>query len=219
MHSWYFVGDSHVQAFEIAATLGLFRRQSHFLIVPGATAVGLRNPESHTQAIAHFQKALLPVLPGVMPVIQLGEVDCGFVIWWRAQTLGESVDAQLAASIEAYACFIDTLIDAGYSRVVVTGAVPPTIPDNHRQGAVARARHTVSASLRERTDLTMRYNRQLAAEAARRRIPYTDISARVLDAGTGLIADAYRSPNPRDHHLHPIQGAHAWAEAINALEV
>lgn len=218
MHSWYFIGDSHVQAFETAATLGLLRRPSRFLIVPGATAVGLRNPESHTQAIAHFREALLPALPDVVPVIQLGEVDCGFVIWWRAQTLGESVEAQLAASIEAYACFIDTLIDAGYRRVVVTGAVPPTIPDGHRQGAVARARHTVTASLRDRTELTMRYNRLLAAEAARRRISYTDISAHVLDAGTGLIADAYRSPNPRDHHLHPIQGAYAWAEAINGLE-
>lgn len=219
MHSWYFVGDSHVQSFEIAATFGLFRRRSRFLIVPGATAVGLRNPESQTQAIVHFQKALLPLLPGVVPVIQLGEVDCGFVIWWRAQTLGEPVEAQLAASIAAYANFLDTLIDAGYSRIVVTGAVPPTIPDGHRHGAVARARHAVTASLRERTDLTIRYNQLLAAEAARRKLLYTDILARVLDTGTGVIADAYRSPNPGDHHLHPIQGAHAWAEAIDKLEI
>jgi len=218
MHSWYFIGDSHVQAFEIAAAFGLFRRPSRFLIVPGATAVGLRNPESHTQAIAHFREALLPALPDVVPVIQLGEVDCGFVIWWRAQTLGEPVEPQLVASIKAYACFIDTLIDAGYSRLVVTGAVPPTISDGHRHGVVARARHTVTASLRDRTELTMRYNRLLAEEAARRRISYTDISTHVLDAGTGLIADAYRSPNPRDHHLHPIRGAYAWAEAINGLE-
>ncbi|WP_372396107.1 hypothetical protein ABMY26_12820 [Azospirillum sp. HJ39] len=218
MHGWYFVGDSHVQSFEIAATFGLFRRPSRFLVVPGATAVGLRNPESHTQAIVQFQQALLPVLPGVVPVIQLGEVDCGFVIWWRAQTLGEPVDAQLTESISAYACFIDSLIDAGYGRVVVTGAVLPTIPDGQRQGAVARARHTVTASLRQRTDLTLRYNERLAAEAARRGLPYIDISARVLDTGTGLIAEAYRSPNPRDHHLHPIRGAYAWADAVNSLE-
>ncbi|CAO3421442.1 hypothetical protein [Azospirillum doebereinerae] len=218
MHSWYFVGDSHVQSFEIAATFGLLRRPSRFLIVPGATAVGLRNPESRTQAIACFQKALLPVLPGVVPVIQLGEVDCGFVIWWRAQTHGECVEAQLAASVAAYAAFVDSLLGAGYGRVVVTGAVPPTIRDGQTWGRVARARHAVTVSQRDRTDLTLRYNQRLAELAVRLGLPYADISARVLDAGTGLLADAYRNPDARDHHLHPIQGAHVWAEAINSLD-
>ncbi|MFV3078027.1 hypothetical protein [Niveispirillum fermenti] len=218
MHVWYFVGDSHVQSFETAAALGWLRYPARFLIVPGATAVGLRNPESRTQALARFREMLLPVVPDIVPVIQLGEVDCGFVIWWRAQAYGESVEAQLDAAITAYTDFVDLLCHAGYGRVVVTGAVPPTIRDGQKWGPVARARHAVTASLRDRTDLTLRYNRRLADMAAQRNLPYADIAAHALDAGTGLICDTYRNPNPRDHHLHPIRAAQAWAAVINGID-
>lgn len=217
MQGWYFVGDSHIQAFEAAAMLGLIRRPSRFLSVPGATAVGLRNPESHTHAITHFKDALLPVLPDTVPVIQLGEVDCGFVIWWRAQRHGECVERQMAESIDAHVAFIDDLLAAGYPTVVVTGTVLPTIRDGQSWGKVARARHEVTATLRQRTDLTLRYNDRLRAEAARRALPYVDITARVMDPSTGLVADDYRSPNPGDHHLHPLRAGAAWAEAMNAV--
>lgn len=217
MRSWYFVGDSHVQSFEIAATLGLLHHPARFLIVPGATAVGLRNPESRTQAFAQFKEALLPVQSGVVPVIQLGEVDCGFVIWWRNKTHEECIEAQLSASIAAYTYFIDSLLDDGYCQLVVTGAVPPTIRDGQKCGTVARARHLVTVSQYDRTNLTMRYNRMLAEMATHRNLIYIDISARVLDSSTGLVAEAYRNANPRDHHLHPLKAAHAWAAAINNI--
>lgn len=217
MYSWYFIGDSHVQSFEIAATLRLIQRPSRFLIVPGATAVGLRNPESQTHALAQFSQALLPAQPGIVPVIQLGEVDCGFVMWWRRQTYGECLEAQLQASLAAYAGFVDLLLAAGYPRLVITGAVPPTIRDGQIWGRVARARHEVTASQRERTELTLRYNQALAEMAARRTTAYIDISADILDAETGLVAETYRNPDPRDHHLHPIKSAHLWAVAINRL--
>lgn len=217
MHSLYFVGDSHVQSFEIAAALGLLRHPARFLIVPGATAVGLRNPESQTQALAQFRQGLLPARPGVVPVIQLGEVDCGFVMWWRAQTHGECLEAQLQASLAAYTGFVDSLLEVGYSHLVLTGAVLPTIRDGQQWGRVARARHAVTASQRDRTDLTIRYNQALAAMAAERGILYTDISAHVLDPETGLLADPFRNTTPGDHHLHPIKAAHLWAAAINSL--
>jgi len=223
VQGWYFVGDSHIQAFEAAATLGLIRRPSRFLSVPGATAVGLRNPESQTHAVTHFKDALLPVLPDTVPVIQLGEVDCGFVIWWRAQRHGECVERQMAESIDAHLAFIDDLLAAGYPTVVVTGTVLPTIRDGQTWGKiaggkVARARHEVTATLRQRTDLTLRYNDRLRAEAARRTLPYVDITALTMDPATGLVADDFRSPNPGDHHLHPLRAGAVWAEAMNALD-
>ncbi len=41
--------------------------------------MGLRNPNSLTDAIGHFEKALLPPAAGTIPIILLGEVDCGLL--------------------------------------------------------------------------------------------------------------------------------------------
>ncbi len=219
MRDWYFIGDSHAQSFEAAANLQLLNRPARCLAVPGATSIGLRNPESHTHAVALFKEALLPALPDAIPVIQLGEVDCGFVIWWRAQRHGDCVDRQMEESVAACAAFLDDLLDGGYPTLVLTGAVLPTIRDGQTWGKVARARHEVTATLRQRTDLTHRYNARLRDEAEARGLPFIDITTRITDPATGLIADEFRSPNPGDHHLHPIRSAEVWAEALNALDL
>ena len=110
MRDWYFIGDSHAQSFEAAANLQLLNRPARCLAVPGATSIGLRNPESHTHAVTLFKEALLPAHPDAIPVIQLGEVDCGFVIWWRAQRHGDCVDRQMEESVAACAAFLDDLL-------------------------------------------------------------------------------------------------------------
>lgn len=219
MRDWYFIGDSHVQSFEVAATLGLLNRRARCLPVPGATSIGLRNPESQTHAVVRFKEALLPARPDAIPVIQLGEVDCGFVIWWRTQKHGDCVERQLEESAAAYSTFVDELLAGGYPTLVLTGAVLPTIRDGQTWGQVARARHEVTATLRQRTDLTHRYNARLREMAETRGLPFVDITPRITDLDTGLVADAFRSPNPRDHHLHPIRSAEVWAEALNALDL
>ena len=219
MRGWYFIGDSHVQSFDVAATIRLLNRPARCLAVPGATSIGLRNPESQTHAVVQFKEALLPARPDAIPVIQLGEVDCGFVVWWRAQKHGDCVDRQMEDSVAACAAFVDDLLEGGYSTLVLTGAVLPTIRDGQTWGQVARARHEVTATLRQRTALTHRYNACLREEAEARGLPFIDITPRITDPKTGLVADAFRSPNPRDHHLDPIRAAEAWAEALNALDL
>lgn len=88
---WHIVGDSHLRGIRRAAERGLIKRGCVFTQVPGATAVGLRNPNSTTNALETFRAALLP-RRNVIPVIHLGEVDCGFVIWYRAEKYGESLE-------------------------------------------------------------------------------------------------------------------------------
>ncbi len=99
-----FLGDSHIMYFQKAAESGLFgARESQFCVVSGATAVGLRNPNlSQTNALAQFREKLATVTPPVAVVIQLGEVDCGFVIWYRARKYAESIQMQMQQSIDAY---------------------------------------------------------------------------------------------------------------------
>jgi len=211
---WHIVGDSHVEAFVLAKQVGLIDRPCQVTAVGGATAVGLRNPNSVTDALQTFRAALLPRRPGVTPVIHLGEVDCGFVIWYRAKAHGESVEDQLARSISAYFAFVDDLIAAGYPSVVITGASLPTIRDGENFGDVANKRREVSTPLADRMDLTIEYNRRLAAEASSRRLPFIDIAPLVIDSANGLVADNFRNADPTDHHLDPNKTAPLWAEQL-----
>ena len=75
------LGDSHLDALKYAADLGVLSvRSSCFLIVPGATVVGLRNPNSLTDAVNIFRTSLFNQPVNSHVIIHLGEVDCGFVI-------------------------------------------------------------------------------------------------------------------------------------------
>ena len=83
----HILGDSHAVYFKAAAEAGrLGRRRASYCIVPGATAAGMRNPNSMTDALSRFRASLAWTGPRTLHVIQLGEVDCGFVIWLRAAT-------------------------------------------------------------------------------------------------------------------------------------
>lgn len=209
------LGDSHIRYFTEAAKLGLLPWKLEATLVGGATAVGMRNPNSQTQALHVFREALQPRRDDVIPVIHLGEVDCGFVIWYRAQKYAESVETQFAQSIDALADFIDQLLP-DYPLLVLTGATLPTIRDGDSQSIVANLRREVTATLRQRTDLTLAYNRAIAAFAAARNLPFIDVSDRMLDPASALLDDRYRNPDPGDHHLHAERAAHCWAEALTA---
>ncbi|AWN47109.1 hypothetical protein DK419_12955 [Methylobacterium terrae] len=178
----------------------------------------MRNPNSQTHALEIFSSHLMPARPDAIPVLQLGEVDCGFVIWWRADKLGEGVEAQLYASINAHLGYVDQLIASGYSQVVLTGAVPPTIQDGQDWGEIANMRREVTTSIAERTELTHRYNALLKNGAQNRNCPFVDITPALLDPATGVLADHYRSDDPNDHHLHSARAGKLWAEALNRIE-
>ena len=213
---WLFLGDSHLETIKWGADNGFLYGESEFCIVPGATAVGMRNPNSITNALAIFREASLPQIQGATPVVHLGEVDCGFVIWWRAKKLGESIDTQLLEAVEAYFEFIDSLIEAGYRTVVVTGATMPTIIDGQDWGDVANKRREVSASLSERIALTKSYNAELRKSAERRKLPFLDISDTITDS-SGAVSAEFRNPDPLDHHLNKETAGIVWASRLNRI--
>jgi hypothetical protein len=208
-------GDSHVHTMQWAANQGMLSTDATFVPVGGATAVGMRNPNSLTNALQIFEDAAIPVRPKTVPVIHLGEVDCGFVIWWRAAKYGEPIEAQVDASIGAYFSFVDRLLAAGYPTVIITAASPPTIKDGQDWGEIANLRKEVSVSIQDRTALTLRYNCLLRAEATRRGLPFVDASESFIDQSTGVIRERFRHADPLDHHLSPETAGPIWAEAIN----
>ena len=147
-------------------------------------------------------------------VLHLGEVDCGYVIWYRADKYDEPVEQQMRNSIDAYFEFVDELRGLGFRRIIITGATLPTITDDDQVGEVVAKRSSITATQRERTDLTLRYNAALRHEAEARSLPYVDIDDDVLDPGTGVVDERMRNPNPKDHHMNgPVAAVH-WARAL-----
>lgn len=209
----YYLGDSHVRYFRRADRLGLLMpHEVSGIEVGGATAVGMRNPN----AIGRFREWIRDKPRESIITIHLGEVDCGFVIWYRAAKYDESVDSQMNQSIEAYFEFVDELLDAGFERIIVTAATLPTITDNDQVGEVAIKRGSITATQLQRTELTLRYNRLLEENALHRGLPFADISSHVLDPLTGLVDNRMRNPNPEDHHMRGNLAAVYWAQELQA---
>ncbi|MDY0917768.1 hypothetical protein [Pseudomonas viridiflava] len=210
------LGDSHLEALQLAVGLGLLKVQDvTFSVVPGATAVGLRNPNSITDALNIFRTALAAQPKDSAVLMHLGEVDCGFVIWWRAERYGESTEVQFQDSIHAYRLFLNEVLLMGFSRVCITGASLPTIRDGTDMGEVANKRAEVKVSLVERTELTFRYNQSLREMAIESGVDYFDITDSVVDQSTRLVHDFFRNPDPCNHHLDVSKVVGVWAGKCN----
>lgn len=209
-------GDSHLEALKLAADLHLLKiKSSIFSIVPGATVVGLRNPNSLTDAVNIFKNTILNQPRDSHLILHLGEVDCGFVIWWRAEKLGESIEKQFICSINSYNQFLNEILEIGFHRLCVVGASLPIIKDGIVFGEVANKRSEIIVGIRQRTDLTLKYNDELRLIAQRLGISYFDITGGVLDRTTHLVHDYFRNQNPGDHHLDKIKTVGIWAEKSN----
>ena len=63
--------------------------------VGGATTSGLDNPNSLTAAYEMFSNKLSSVTKNSIVIVMLGEVDTGFVIWWRSQMSVPGIDLML----------------------------------------------------------------------------------------------------------------------------
>ncbi|MGC2855048.1 hypothetical protein ACM64Y_06205 [Novispirillum sp. DQ9] len=216
------LGDSHVRYFQRAAKAGfLGARPVVVSEVVGATAVGMRNPKSKTDALGRFREALARTTGPQTVVLHLGEVDCGFVIWYRAAKYGEDVHDQARASIASYFAFVDELLAEGRFHVVVTGATLPTLRDGdgggEGGGEVANLRKEVTATLAERTALTLWYNMLLRTNAAQRALPFVDMASQAIDPATGVVKDWFRHPNPRDHHMHTLRAARLWGRLLRPV--
>lgn len=198
------LGDSHTTLFDrLTGWRGLRRTRIVLHTVGGATATGLPNPNSKTQAGPIFRAALAEIPAAHDLLFCLGEVDCGFAIWYRAQKHGLAIDEQLTLAVENYARLIDDACTGRTGQVLLATAPLPTIVDGAGLGEVANLRREITATLEQRTALTTQFNRRLADLAATRHLPLVDISEPTRDPQTGLIANRYRHRDPADHHLSP----------------
>lgn len=194
------VGDSHAKIFRHFLFLR-YLPSLHFTVVRkgGATASGLATPNSKTQAYKRFKDALATI-PRDMVMVQLGEVDTGYVIWYRARKHNASVDEMFDLAIKSYTDFLSEV--AATDDVIVISAPLPTITDGNDWGEVADLRKEVTTSQKDRTALTLRFNSEIEAFCLENGLGYLNLDSACLGKD-GIVDSFYMHPNAIDHHYHP----------------
>lgn len=194
------LGDSHAVVFSDARFRAEFPLHSFNVVaIGGATASGLENPNSKTQAAPIFMDAMKRSAASTV-IVLLGEVDTGFVIWYRAEKYQVSVSEMLQSALTSYQEFLRLLKDE--RRVVCLSAPLPTITDGRDWGEVANARKNVRASQAQRTTLTIRFNEGMRSFCAKNGIGYLDFDGESIGKD-GLVDAKLLNSNPLDHHYEP----------------
>lgn len=225
------LGDSHTRVFQQKRIQKCIPGSFfHIVGVKGATASGLTNPNSKTQSYQIFRKALEKTRAKQV-VVMLGEVDTGFVIWYRIKKYDQPVADMLQTTVKTYTEFLRGLKESGM-HVICISAPLPTIEDwndNRFQRAskaneqtvitasqqadeldeIASARQQVSASLAERTALTLAFNQQVEEICRHHDICFLNFDSESL-GNEGTVAPKLLSSNSRDHHYDE----HAYASMI-----
>jgi hypothetical protein len=213
-------GDSHVSVFNYIDDQKVLKNTKIFVtMVPGATALGMVNPNSKTNALNIFYSNLVDIPKDSSLLFMLGEVDCGFVIWYRAQKYGIDVKEQLFQSINNYFSFLKVVEDLGYknNNIIVCTPPPPTIKDNQKWGEVANLRREVKATQKERTELTLYYNEIIRSLCQQRGYKIIDTEKEFIDPKTSLVRAQYLNKNPLDHHLDNESASTVYIRKLKML--
>lgn len=210
------LGDSHIKVFEFINKQYNLKMFFDAGYVSGATAMGLSNEASLTRALSIFKKKLSRTPKNRRLIIQLGEIDCGFLIWLKMNQRKESLETIKKLSLSNYFSFVKKyILDAGFSDVWIMSTTLPTIEKNGEfEGEISLLRKEVTASQADRTNLTLQYNIELQNFCNSNKIGFLDMDRFLLDKETGLIKREFLNHDPKDHHNNPATYAHVIVQAM-----
>lgn len=214
------LGDSHSGVFEYCFDHGLLA--PHWVnceIVAGATAVGLNNDTSASGAWRKFDQALDRHADFDVVAIVLGECDCSFALWKKAERLTVAPETLIAGSLSGICRLIDRIRNGSAvpaRKIIVVGAILPTVDTASAAGQENLLRREIKASQAERTRLVLDFNEQLRQLAAMTGIAYFDLTAQTRDPATGLI-DRRFVADAGDHHISHPASARLWASQLVSL--
>lgn len=207
------LGDSHSDIFNYCNKK---QKSIHFevVIVGGATAQGSVNPNSNTNALNIFKKTIYNITHNDYKyiIINLGEVDCGFVIWYRKNKHNIGIEDQLKITTDNLFNFINLEILPYFesAQIIINGSVLPTIKDNTDRKYLTGARSEINASQIDRTNLTIKYNDILKNYSLINGYNYMDITNYILDNETKVVSTIFLNKDIFDHHLDNENTYNLW---------
>jgi hypothetical protein len=198
------LGDSHSEIFNYCNNKQKYIK-FEVVLVGGATAQGSVNPNSNTNALQIFKKKLTNIHHNDYKyiIINLGEVDCGFVIWYRKNKHNITIEDQLKITTDNLFNFINLELLCYFkpSQIIVNGSILPTIKDSTDKKYLNGARSTINTSQIDRTNLTLRYNDILKKTSFENGYNYMDITNYILNNESKVIDTKFLNKNIYDHHI------------------
>lgn len=210
------LGDSHAHVFKLVDNASSDFSISN-CIVTGSSAQGAVNPHSKTNALAIFRDVLSKNAKShTHCMTMLGEVDCGFVIWYRKKKYNDSIKSQLERSLNNYFQFLTQEVEKYFpsEHILICCVVPPTIQDNTDKRFLKGARTEVTATQQERAKLTETYNHYLNKICSKRGYKFVNPYAHLIDQKTRLPKKYILNKNPYDHHLDQSKTFEYWLASI-----
>jgi len=201
------IGDSHTAIFksrwfELFRNIFLNKITFEVTTVQGATISGIENPNSQTKAGSIFKKALSNHTQLKYCIVQIGEVDTGFVLWYKHEKEGIEMNLLFQKSVNRYIKLIEQVRNAGYTPIIISTPLP-TIKDNCTWGEVANLRKTIKASQIKRTKLTLDFNSSIREFCEKNSI--LNINLDNISVGRkGVVKTFLRHYRKNDHHYNPI---------------
>lgn len=211
-------GDSHTEVFKYA-NIKQTKYKFDVCTVQGATAQGVVNPNSKTDALKIFTDTLFKVNIKKYKkfMIMLGEVDCGFVIWVRSKKYNISIDSQINTCIVNLFNFLKNIVELQFNKndIIIIGSILPTIKDNTDKRFLNGARRDVDASLKERIKKTLEYNNKLKKECNISGYKYIDITNEIYNGE--FVNEKYLNEDPYNHHLDNEKSYNLWLNKLQKL--
>jgi hypothetical protein len=198
----YVFGDSHTQVFNYINDKQICDVKFIVTRVDGATAMGMVNPNSHTNALPKFLSEIEKISKIKCLIFLLGEVDCGFLIWHRNQSLGLDINKQLKKSVENYSFFLKKILMKGYKNIFVISSPLPSIKDEYIDQQTTELRRHIIIPLSTRTELSLKYNKELKIICLDNNVNYIDLDEDLYDTENKILKQKYFDEDPLEHHLN-----------------
>jgi hypothetical protein len=209
------LGDSHLRPVRILRRERMLPRTAiQLVVVSGASATGIGNLDSETQALRRFRAATARLGRASTVLVSLGEVDVGFLAFARVQGRGGSVRAHADVAFEGYVGFLEAEILRRGARLLVLSVTPPTVQDYSTWTDQQNARRHLEASWAERAELTGEWNDRLGSWCEANGAVWLDMTPHVTEPGTMQVRPEWLNPGPDEQHLHPHRQAALLAKLL-----
>ena len=208
------IGDSHLRVFESIQYATYFRHTVFKIcMVVGATAMGIPNPMSKTKARRVFDNYLNKTPKRDSLLFLLGEVDCGFLIWFKNQETGEEIEELFKKSMTNYKLFLGETKRMRFEDILVCSVPLPTVI-SYSNYDKDNLRHKIKASFKDRTKITRRFNHSLMDVCKDLDMKFVDIERLSIDTKTNLVQKRFINPDKLDHHMNKDEFARIVVKAL-----
>jgi hypothetical protein len=208
------IGDSHARVFDNAKFKRAFPQYFFNVVsISGASASGLENPNSKTQTLPIIMANLNSSKASIV-IALLGEVDAGFVIWYRAEKHQSPLATTFDKAVHNYQNLLRKI--ATQSRTICISAPLPTIQDGNDWGRVANERRQVKATQLQRTELTLEFNQRIQTFCEANAIAYLPLDPESLGKD-GLVNPYLLNPDANDHHYNMSKYADLIIEKLRHI--